>query len=329
MSNPPIARKYSKKDWDEVRKAFATSLMVDTKLTSMSQSLELGDWPIRGSGETPSKYIDFTWEELNELPGLADKPERIDLLIHILKETLSFDEPFGDMVSTVDAATAREDSLLRNLKALEIPTDYPIRYSGLSKDTRDFCAAEEIKTIGEFTRFSQHMAQNIIVGGDFRELLNAITTRDEVGIARFLPFRPYSRGLHLPEAVGLVIQELSESEKIALLKRYGAKLDPAKAARSFLNKDQVNRLETILVDHIRERVRYFESQVADLEKKLGQGMTLQRFFMVLNDPEKELIATHAFDIYLKGRHSSGLLPPSEQEGSSRGGFFSRLFGRKR
>lgn len=329
MPNTPTSRKHTDKDWNEARKAFATSLMVDTKLTSLAQSLELGDWPIRGAGETPSKYIDFTWEELNELPGLADKPERIDFLIHILKETIAFDEPFGDMVSTVDAATAKEDGLLRNLKLLEIPTDYPIRYSGLSRDTREFCEAEDIKTVGEFTRFSQNMAQNIIVGGDFRELLNAITTRDEIGIARFLPFRPYSRGLHLPEAVGIIIQELSESEKIGLLKRYGAKLDSAQAARSFLNKDQLNRLEAILVDHIREKVRYFDQEIAELEKKMTRGITLQRYFMVLDDPEKELIAANAFALYLKERQSSGLLPASEQESSSRGGFFSRLFGRRR
>eukprot|EP01035_Chromulina_nebulosa_P052927 gene52927-72240_t len=39
--------KSTAKDWDEVRAAFATSIMVDTAISSLAQNLDAPDWPIK------------------------------------------------------------------------------------------------------------------------------------------------------------------------------------------------------------------------------------------------------------------------------------------
>lgn len=178
------ATKYNKRDWDETRLAFSTSLMIDTPLLSLAQNVELPNWPIKGDAQTPAFYIDLSWEELNEVPGVGDQPKRIDMLIDILRETMAFDDPFSEMVSMVEDANENDETLDKNLARLEIPNDFPLTLGALSADTQEFCKNEGIDTVGAFAQFSQKMAQNIIVGGDFRELLNALVNSDEQTIAR-------------------------------------------------------------------------------------------------------------------------------------------------
>ena len=52
--------KYTDKDWDEVRSAFASSIMVNTALSSLAQNLDGPDWPVKGKDETPAKYVDLS-----------------------------------------------------------------------------------------------------------------------------------------------------------------------------------------------------------------------------------------------------------------------------
>src|SRR5674476_849695 len=107
--------KSTARDWDEVRGAFASSIMVDTALSSLAQNLDVPDWPIRGRDETPASYIDLSFEEVAELLQLkGQKPDRLDQLISLLKETLAFDSPFGEMVTQTEAAAARDNPLLKN-----------------------------------------------------------------------------------------------------------------------------------------------------------------------------------------------------------------------
>lgn len=312
--------KYSAKDWDETRLKFSTSLMVDTPLISLSQNAELRQWPIKGEHENPSKYIDFTWEELNEISGLADNPKNLDLLINILKETMSFDEPFGDMVSTVEE-TSVDDTIEKNLGHLKIPEDFPLRLGSLSKDTLEFCKSEEIETIGHFAAFSQKVAQNIIVGGDFKALLNCLVHSDEKSIAKFLPFRPHHTGLHLEEAMGILISQLSENERYSLLKRYGQNLSEANAQKARLSKDQAKQLEDILLQRTAELIEYFSDSFAEMQKKFNSGTAVERVFIVLNDEEKEIICAQTMKRHLK---DSGAGEPKPEK---KGGFFKKLFGR--
>ncbi len=82
-------------------------------------NLDAPDWPIKGKSETPATYIDLNFEEVVELLQLkGQKPERIDQLVGILKETLAFDSPFGEMVTQSEASAVRENQLLKNLAKL-------------------------------------------------------------------------------------------------------------------------------------------------------------------------------------------------------------------
>jgi len=190
------------KQWDLIRTAFASSIMTETPLRSLAQNLDGPDWPIRGPDETPGTYIDLTYSEARSLLASKGQPEdRIERLIDILRGTLSFDQPFGDMVERTTAAEARDNPLLRNFARLGIPEAFPINLTALDADTLEFCRLEKLSTLGAFAVFAQGMAQTIIIGGDFRRILNALSHVDESVLAELLPLRRGSRGLHLVEAL--------------------------------------------------------------------------------------------------------------------------------
>jgi hypothetical protein len=244
--------KSTAKDWDEVRTAFASSIMVDTSLSSLAQNLDGPEWPIKGKDETPAKYIDLPFNEVVEMLQLkGQSPERIDQLISLLKETLAFDSPFGDMVEQTQAASERDNQLLKNMAKLGIPENFPISLTALDPGTIEFCKLEKLSTLGEFAVFAQGMSQNVIVGGDFKKLLNALSHVDEGALAEVLPFRRGQKGLHLIEAV-------------------------AQAARS---PDAKARTELA--------VAWFHDELAAIEKEVGAGGSLERRFVALNDPAME------------------------------------------
>ncbi len=194
---------FTEKDWDDVRTAFASSIMVDTQISSLAQNLDGPTWPVKTKDETPAKYIDLSYGESLELLALkGQSADKLDLLITIMKETLAFDSPFGDMVEQTEAASIRDNPLLKNMARSVIPEDFPISLTALGADTIEFCKLESLKTLGEFAVFAQGMSQNVIIGGDFRKLLNALSNLDEATLAEILPFRRGAKGLHLVEALG-------------------------------------------------------------------------------------------------------------------------------
>lgn len=317
--------KFSPKEWDEVRKKFRTSIMADTSLHSLAQNLEGDAWPVAGDEERPSKYIDFSYDELLMLPEIAGKTDRADLLVGILKETLAFDDPFGDMVAQVEETSAKENPILKTLARLGIPEAFPLQLVNLSDGTRAVCAGEGVKTIGEFANLAQQMSTRVVIGGDFRRLLNALSHGDEAGIGEFLPFRRGASGLHLPEALGLAVAELDRTHQIALAIHYGAKLRgdaaaPAPAPLDAPKRDALERQVRLKVD---ATLAWFKEDAAALREQLKTGATLDRFLVPVNDPAREAIAARIT------RQSLGVEAASETAtGDGRkGGFFSRLFGR--
>lgn len=247
----PDTSAYTAKDWDEVRAAFASSIMVDTSLSSLAQNLEGPDWPIKGPDETPSAYIDLGYDEVTELLSMKGYPGKMDLLISILKDTLAFDDPFGDMVQQAEVTAERENPLLKNLAKLGIADSFPISLTGLDADTRDFCRLEKLATLGEFAKFAQSMSQNVIVGGDFRTLLNALSHVDETGLAALLPYRTGTKGLHLIECLAQVSRPDSATERTG------------------------------------EAIEYFADELSALRAKIEGGADLQREVMVLNNAAAE------------------------------------------
>lgn len=256
--------KSTAKDWDDTRTAFSTSIMVDTALSSLAQNLDAPDWPIRGKDETPAKYIDLTFEEVTELLQLkGQSPDRIDQLISILKETLAFDSPFGEMVAQAEVASARDNPLLKNLAKLGIPENFPIALTALGADTIEFCKLEKLSTLGEFAVFAQGMSQNVIVGGDFKKLLNALSHVDEAALASVLPFRRGAKGLYLAEAL-------------------------VQAAQS---KDAVAHAELATT--------WFKDELTAIEKDVASGGALSRHFVRLGDPAIEARAVELLKPHLR------------------------------
>jgi len=256
--------KFTAKDWDEVRSAFAASIMVNTPLSSLAQNLDGPDWPVRGKEETPAAYIYLSYDEM--LAMLAMKgmtPARADFLITLLRETLAFDNPFGEMVEQSDAAAVKDNQMLKNLAKLGIPESFPIGLTALTADTIEFCKLENLKTLGEFCIFAQGMSQNVIVGGDFRKLLNALSHIDEASLAELLPFRVGDKGLHLPEAM------VQASRASAPLKR-----------------------ATLAAE-------WFKDELEALKKELKATGSVNRSLQVLGNPELEKKAQEMLMPHLK------------------------------
>lgn len=316
--------KYTAKDWEDVRKRFHSSIMADTSLSSLAQNLDTADWPVKGEEEKPSKYIDFNYEELLMLLEIAGSEKRVDHLIGILKETLAFDDPFGDMVAQVEESASKENTVLKTLGRLGIPEDYPLALVNLSECTRAVCASEGVATIGEFANLAQQMSTRVVIGGDFRALLNALSHGDEEGIGQFLPFRKGSSGLHLPEALGLAAAAVGRPEQVALAEAFGAKLAGTEAAAAGLSADAQARAEQRVQTAVNATLDWFKDAAAALVAKLNAGGSLERELVVIGDPVREAIAARFFRAALAAKLNSSAAAPVAPK---KGGLFSRLFGR--
>ena len=134
------------------------------------------------------------------------------------------------------------------------------------------------------------MATRVVLGGDFRNALNALTHGDEEGIGHFLPYRRGTSGLHLAEAIGLIAATLSRPEQLAYGKFLGAKLSTADAATAPCTKEQAAAFEASLRAKTLLAFGWFKEQRADLLKKLIEGTTMERYFLVINDTAREAIA---------------------------------------
>lgn len=277
--------KSTAKDWDQARSAFASSIMVDTAISSLAQNLDGPDWPIKGKEETPAKYIDLNFEEVVELLQLkGQSPERVDQLIGIFRETLAFDSPFGEMVEQTEVASARDNPLLKNLAKLGIPENFPIALTALEPGTLEFCKLEKLTTLGEFAVFSQGMAQNVIVGGDFRKLLNALSHVDEGALTQVLPFRRGAKGLHLIEALAQAASA------------------PDAAARAEL------------------ATTWFREELSLIEKEIAAGGSLERHFVFLGNPALEKRAADLLRPHLRLPGGQKV-----ESGKKKSGMFGWLF----
>jgi hypothetical protein len=49
-------------EWDAVRTAFASSILVDTALSSLAENLDGPAWPSQDKAETPALYVDYDYD---------------------------------------------------------------------------------------------------------------------------------------------------------------------------------------------------------------------------------------------------------------------------
>jgi len=198
MSKAP----FTSSDWNSLRTAFASSILVDTPLCSLARNLDGLAWADEDEGETAARYIDLEFEEARALlVKSGQSADKLATLAAILSETLAFDAPFGEMLEQSKAAEARENPLLKTLSKLSIPEAFPVTLTVLGPDALEFCRLERLPTLGAFAAFAQEMAEKIVVSGDFRRLLNALSQLDEEVLASLLPYRKGVKGLHLAEAL--------------------------------------------------------------------------------------------------------------------------------
>ncbi|MBP6506384.1 MAG: hypothetical protein KA257_02365 [Opitutaceae bacterium] len=270
-----IPTKYTEKDWNEVRAAFSASIMINTSMSSLAQNLDGPDWPIKSKDESPAKYVELSFDELQEMLALKGFPGHVDLLVTILKETLAFDAPFGEMVEQTQVSAIKDNQLLKNMVKLGIPEGFPIGLTALGGDTLEFCKLEKLTTLGEFAIFAQGMSQNVIVGGDFKKLLNALSHVDEKAVVEFLPYRLGSKGLHLIEC-------LAQSSR-----RTDAAARAAQAAE------------------------WFKEELTVLQRELAAGSPLSRQLMPLGNPAAEASVAELLKPYVK---SSGATKIEKKSG---------------
>lgn len=319
---PFATPRYTPKDWDEVRAAFSSSILVDTPISSLAQNLEGPEWPLKGRDDTAAAYIDLSFDEMRERLALCGQPPKVaDQLIDILRETLAFDDPFGDMVEQSQAATEDENPLVKNLEKLRIPANFPITLTALAADTLLFCRLENINTLGEFALAAQRMAGTVIVGGDFRALLNALSNVDERTLARYIPFRPGSKGVHYIEGLSLAVSSQPVAIQAALARRANQVLpEAAEDMARGVSGEQLAKARALLELHATTLRGFCRDDYAELEKQLEAGADPRRLVAVLGDPVTEAVVAD----FITPRAVEKAAPAAAR------GFFARLFsfGRK-
>jgi hypothetical protein len=227
------------------------------------------------------------------------------------------------MVAQVEESASKENPVLKTLGRLGIPEAYPLSLVALTEGTRTVCASEGVKTIGEFANLAQQMSTRVVIGGDFRSLLNALSHGDEEGIGQFLPFRKGASGLHLPEALGLAAARATRDEQIGLARAYGAKLSGADATGAALTGDARTTVEQRVQIAMNATLEWFKDATTALVDKLNAGGSLERELVVIGDPAREATAAHFFRAAVASRLKSA----APAEPTKKGGLFSRLFGR--
>ncbi len=307
--------KYSAEEWNHIRKRFFNSILNDTEIAKLGQNVSIS-WPFKGKGETPSKYIEYDFEELQSVPGLVGKQRRIHTLMDILRETLAFDDPFSDMVDTVESESEEDDTFERILAKLEIPPSYPTEFVHFAPDTLELLKNEDVKTLIEIIHFGQKIARNVVVGGDLKSFLNGLAHKDEVGIAKHLPYRRGIRGLHLAEAIGLIAEDLPEAAQLNLLEQGGVTLteeEKAKCAKaSALNVEAAIKKA---VEKVEAVSGWFIAEAEDLKQVFATGGSPERYFIMINDPRRERLALQLTKLQLN------------IDESKKTGFLGKLFGR--
>jgi hypothetical protein len=225
------------------------------------------------------------------VPGLVGKPKRIQTLMDILRETLAFDDPFSDMVDTVEAASEEDNTFERILAKLEIPPNYPTDFVHLEAGTKELLKDEEINTLIEIVHFGQKIARNIVVGGDLKSFLNSLAHKDEVGISKHLPYRRGIRGLHLAEAIGLIAGDLPEAVQLYLLAQLEVSLtEEEQAVLSKASDLKIQASINTAVEQVAKVSEWFVAEAADLKQVFSTGGSPERYFILINDPRCERIA---------------------------------------
>jgi hypothetical protein len=281
---------YSAEEWDSLRKRFEGSALNDTEIAILGQNAGYS-WPFRGSDETPLKYIGFTFEELDSVPGLVRKKSRVRRLMDILRETLAFDDPFSDLVDSVELDGLEDHTFERILIKYNISPEYPAELVNFTETTFVLLKEYAPVTLLDIIRFIQRMPQNSREGEELRAFLNCIALMDESGMARYLPYRRGDRGLYLPEEIGLIAQNLSEPVQLALVQQSGTELTEAESTILETGMGLESKAELKeAVETMAKACAWFVEEAAFLKSVFTGETDPHRYFIPIQNPDVERIA---------------------------------------
>lgn len=281
----------SSEEWDDLRTNLVGTIMAETSLHGLAQNAGM-KWFIRGKKETPARYLEYSLEELADLPEFYGKGNRLSNFFSILQETIAFDDPFSVMVDKFESHPS--DAMLARsvLQEMEVPFDYPVDLMQFSKRTRDLCLEGEHDTLDKLISFLNESTTAVIMNEEFRQFLSCVKSRDKNGLAQFIPIRQGCKGIYLAEALGLFARQLNDHYAATLL--YAFKIEsnkPEWAEDIVLQKDRAQRL---IEDVKMTATKYFDmmpGQASDLRSCLASGIgSSVRFFISLNNPHVEELA---------------------------------------
>jgi hypothetical protein len=251
-------------------------------------------------------------------------------LITILRETQAFDDPFGDMVTVSTELADKDNPILKNMGKLGIPEDFPLSLVALLPETRDYCNLENLATLRDFALFAQNLSKTVVVSGDFRSFLNALSHIDEPALTLFMPFRPGAKGLHLLEGVALTVRAQADEVQAALAQRFGARLGTSDlAAAAHASSLETAAIEQMLAQQAAAYIEYFQSDLAVLQQQIDDGVPLGRIAAVLKNPIIETVVTGLLKPYLRQLSSEApartTAPPlADDAPTKKKGFFNTL-----
>ena len=147
-----------------------------------------------------------------------------------------------------------------------------------------------VKTVAELALAAQRMAGAVIVGGDFRALLNALSNIDEAEIARYLPFRPGTTGVHYLEGLAQAVRAQPAAVQAALVCRVRYPQTAAETALArTVTTERLAQARAALLLHGGALRGLCADDYAELQREIYAGVLPRRIVAVLGDPVIEAV----------------------------------------
>ena len=284
---PDMPKKYSADEWEHFRKRFSESILKKTEIAELGRSVGVS-WPFKGSGETPEKYIRFTFEELQNVPGLIGKKKRVNDLMDVLREILAFDDPFSDMMDTVEKKNNENRVYKRVLKKLEIPENYPINLMFFSPESKKLLHDNGATTLIEAIRVGERLSGS---DNDLNSFISGLALVNESTIRKHLPFRIGQLGLYLPEAFGLMVRNIDKQIQVELLHQAGLSIPESEDSNEEAMKPGAVEASLKVVSvRFNELCTWFGKQTDELKQVCNSPESIERYFLPINDAKIERVS---------------------------------------
>jgi hypothetical protein len=117
---------------------------------------------------------------------------------------------------------------------------------------------------------------------------------DMASIIKYLPYRRNEGGLYLAEVVGLIARDLEEPVQLELLCQAGVALtDDEEELRKRASQETFDVALKTALGRFDALCIWFTEEAADLELICATSGSVERYFMPINEPGIERVASHA------------------------------------